>query len=60
MVEVFCKIVIRTRVLQKCNPIHCKNNWVTSAIFWSSQLHACCVYDTLQNFKKMLPIWIKA
>ena len=30
---------------------HCKNIWVTSTIFWSSQLHACCVRDTLQNFK---------
>ena len=35
---------------------HCKNIWVTSTIFWSSQLHACCVHDTLQNFKRMLPI----
>ena len=40
--------------------IYCKNVWVTSTIFWSSQLHACCVRDTLQNFKRMLPIWIKA
>ena len=29
--------------------LHCKNIWVTSTIFWSSQLHACCVRDTLQT-----------
>ena len=29
--------------------LHCKNIWVTSTIFWSSQLHACCVHDTLQT-----------
>ena len=28
---------------------HCINIWVTSTIFWSSQLHACCVHDTLQS-----------
>ena len=27
----------------------CKNIWVTSAIFWSSQLHAYCVCDKLQT-----------
>ena len=32
-------------------PQHCKNIWVTLTIFWSSQLHAYCVRDTLQNFK---------
>ena len=26
---------------------HCKNIWVTSTILWSSQLHTCCVCDTL-------------
>ena len=31
--------------------LHCKNIWVTSTIFWSSQLHACCVHDTLQTSK---------
>ena len=31
--------------------MHCKNVWVTLTVFWSSQLHACCVRDTLQNFK---------
>ena len=31
---------------------HCKNIWVTSTIFWSSQLHACCVCDTLQTSRK--------
>ena len=31
--------------------MHCKNVWVTSTIFWSSQLHACCVRDTLQTSK---------
>ena len=36
---------------------HCKKIWVTSTIFWSSQLHACYVCDTLQNFKTMLPIY---
>ena len=30
---------------------HCKNIWVTSSIFWSSQLHDCCVRDTLQTSK---------
>ena len=29
--------------------VHCKNIWVTSTIFWSSQLHACCVCDMLQT-----------
>ena len=29
--------------------LHCKNIWVTSTIFWSFQLHACCVRDTLQT-----------
>ena len=28
-----------------------RNIWVTLTVFWSSQLHACCVRDTLQNFK---------
>ena len=27
----------------------CKNTWVTSTIFWYSQLHACCVSETLQT-----------
>ena len=31
--------------------VHCKNIWATLTVFWSSQLHACCVRDTLQNFK---------
>ena len=30
---------------------HCKNILVTSTIFWSSQLHDCCVRDTLQTSK---------
>ena len=30
---------------------NCKNIWVTSIIFWSSQVHACCVHNTLQNLK---------
>ena len=34
--------------------------WRCLCIFWSSQLHACSVCDTLQNFKRMLPIIIKA
>ena len=29
--------------------LHCKNIWVTSTIFWSSQLHACCVCDVFQT-----------
>ena len=29
--------------INPCLP-HCKNIWVTSTIFWSSQLHTCCVY----------------
>ena len=28
---------------------HCKNIWVTSTIFWSFQLHACCLRDMLQT-----------
>ena len=28
--------------------MHCNNIWVTSTIFWSSQLNACCVHGTLQ------------
>ena len=32
--------------------VHCKNIWVTSTIFWSSQLHACCVHDTLQTSRE--------
>ena len=31
---------------------HCKSIWITSAIFWSSQLHACCVCDTLQTSRE--------
>ena len=32
--------------------VYCKNIWVTSTIFWSSQLHACCVCDSyITNFK---------
>ena len=27
--------------------LYCKSAWVTSTIFWSSQLHACCVFDML-------------
>ena len=30
---------------------HCKNIWVTSTMFCWSQLHACCVRDTLQTSK---------
>ena len=26
--------------------------WVTSTIFWSSQVHACCVHDTLKKLQK--------
>ena len=52
------KISLQDRFLNL--PLHCKNIWVTSTIFWSSQLHACCVGDTLQNFKRMLPICFKA
>ena len=37
-------------------PIHCKNIWVTTTIFWSSQLHACGLYGILQNFKRMLVV----
>ena len=33
----------------KGNLLHCKNIWVTSTILWSSQLHACCVRDTLHT-----------
>ena len=34
--------------------VHCKNIWVTSTIFWLSQLHACCVGDTLQTSREAL------
>ena len=34
------------------DPVHCKNIWVTSTIFRSSQLHACCdICDVLQTSK---------
>ena len=33
----------------ECLSLHCKNIWVTLTIFWSSQLHACCVRDKLQG-----------
>ena len=36
------------------NNFHCKNIWVTSTMFWSSQLHACCVCDTLGTSKGCL------
>ena len=29
--------------------VHCKNIWVTSTIFWSSQSHACCVCDKISK-----------
>ena len=36
---------------------HCKNIWVTSIIFWSSQLHTCCVSETLYELhQRMLTI----
>ena len=40
-----CKLTGYTDILL----VHCKNIWVTSTIFWSSQLHACCVLDMLQT-----------
>ena len=36
--------------------LYTKKIWVTSTIFWPSQLHACCVRNTLQNFKTSLPV----
>ena len=36
--------------LQFC--LQSKNIWVTSTLFWTSQLHTCCVRDTLHNFKR--------
>ena len=40
-----------------CLSGHCKNIWVTSTIFWSSQLHTCCVSKTLYELhQKMLTI----
>ena len=43
---------IHLSVVAECF-VHCKNIWVTSTIFWSSQLHACCVSETLaMNFIK--------
>ena len=38
--------------MQNFKIVHCKNIWVNSTIFWSSQLHACCVCDTLQTSRK--------
>ena len=35
--------------VQSLAEVHCKNIWVTSTIFRSSQLHACCMRDTLQT-----------
>ena len=36
-------------ILQYIARFQCKNIWVTSTIFWSCQLHACCVCDMLQT-----------
>ena len=44
----------RHAVVMRGSLLHCKKIWVTSTIFWSSQLHACCVCDTLQNFSFLL------
>ena len=58
---------IRAMGLLPTGGAHCTNVWVTSTMFWSSQLHACCVCDTLQTSKgiflfeskveKLLPQW---
>ena len=44
-----CMCTIYSTCSYQCTmeTIHCKNIWVTSTIFWSSQLHACCVSETL-------------
>ena len=31
-----------------------KNTWVTSPVFWSSQLQTCCVCDALQTLRDAL------
>jgi len=33
-------------------PYSVKTFGLVETIFWSSQLHACCVRDTLHNFKR--------
>ena len=60
--EMMCfqvKFVFGTSWLHLClvcyaySMVHCKSIWVTSTIFWSSQLHACCVCDhTLQTSRE--------
>ena len=37
---------------QLCEHASTKHIWVTSTIFWLSQLHACCVCDTLQTSRE--------
>ena len=40
--------------------LHCEHIWVTWTIFWSSQLHTCCVSETLHELhQRMLTIWLK-
>ena len=48
-VHVLWKQSKSVRVNTNVAVVHCKNIWVTSTIFWSCQLHACCVRDTLQT-----------
>ena len=44
---IYCK---RSSTCMLVTLLHCINIWVTSTIFWSSQLHACCVWY-ITNFK---------
>ena len=48
-VRLVCNWVLVLVRMSHPSAAHCKNIWVTSTIFWSSQLHACCVRDTLQT-----------
>ena len=34
--------------------LHCKNIRVTSTMFWSSQLHTCCVSETLHELHQSM------
>ena len=35
------------KITQAICILHCKNIWVTSTIFWSPQLHTCCVTENI-------------
>ena len=47
------KVKVNTHVRCESLTLHSvKTFGLVQTIFWSSQLHACCVRDTLQNFKR--------